>query len=81
MMTKQELDKQLVKVCESGYPDINKIQECHIIRCDYGQKQKYCCTTSRTNGRLLGLPRGTPSDLSKSLTVGKIMWYTTNAIK
>ena len=27
MMTKRELDEQLVEACEEGYPDINKIQE------------------------------------------------------
>ncbi len=36
-MTKQELDMKLVKVCESGYPDINKIQELILAGADTNQ--------------------------------------------
>ena len=37
MMTKQELDMKLVKVCQSGYPDINKIQELILAGADTNQ--------------------------------------------
>jgi hypothetical protein len=40
MMTKQELDMKLVKVCESGYPDINKIQELTI---SFSELQRGLC--------------------------------------
>ena len=36
-MTKQELDMKLVKVCESGYLDINKIQELILAGADTNQ--------------------------------------------
>ena len=36
-MTKQELDMKLAKVCESGYPDINKIQELILAGADTNQ--------------------------------------------
>ncbi len=36
-MTKQELDKQLVRACESGYLNINKIQKLILAGADTNQ--------------------------------------------
>ena len=59
-MTKQELDKQIVKACEEGYPDINKIQELILAGADTNQVCDEKNIFDRVFRRFLNARRQTP---------------------